>query len=182
LLERRDRVPAGRGARHQWSVGVGKSTIAYEVSNQLQAAGIGHALLDSDELDRLFPVPADQVELGEQNLRAVWSSFAKRGATRLVLVGVFIDVEAELDSLRSIDPRGKLDRRSAAGLRSDAGGACCAPRDRLRPAVPRGAIPAASGALRLGPEARWRPRRHDRRTLRVDVAHELLWIVGWLGG
>lgn len=30
-------------------VGVGKSATAYEVSHQLQAAGIGHALLDSDE-------------------------------------------------------------------------------------------------------------------------------------
>jgi hypothetical protein len=85
-------------------VGVGKSTTAYEVSNQLQAAGIGHALLDSDELDRLFPMPAYQVELSEQNLRAVWSSFAERGTTRLVLVGVFIDVEAELDWLRRSIP------------------------------------------------------------------------------
>ena len=37
--------------------GVGKSTVAFEASQQLQAQGVDHALVDTDELDRIFPVP-----------------------------------------------------------------------------------------------------------------------------
>lgn len=35
--------------------GVGKSSVAHEISLQLQAAKIDHALIDTDELDRMFP-------------------------------------------------------------------------------------------------------------------------------
>ena len=33
--------------------GVGKSTTAFEVSLQLQAADVDHVLIDTDELDRI---------------------------------------------------------------------------------------------------------------------------------
>ena len=40
-------------------VGSGKTTVAIEASAQLEAAGIAHALVDTDELDRIFPAPPD---------------------------------------------------------------------------------------------------------------------------
>jgi hypothetical protein len=36
--------------------GVGKSTLGWEISDQLRAVGIAHAVLDSDELDRVWPL------------------------------------------------------------------------------------------------------------------------------
>jgi Mrp family chromosome partitioning ATPase len=37
--------------------GVGKSTLNWEVSAQLAAAGLRHAAIETDELDRIFPIP-----------------------------------------------------------------------------------------------------------------------------
>lgn len=67
--------------------GVGKSTVAFEMSQQLQAEGVDQALVDTDELDRIFPVPRDVPRIAEQNLRAVWEAFAEEGVRRLILTG-----------------------------------------------------------------------------------------------
>jgi predicted kinase len=75
--------------------GVGKSTVAFEASQQLQAQGVDHALVDTDELDRIFPVPHDLQRIAEQNLRAVWKTFAGEGARRLILTGVWLDRPSE---------------------------------------------------------------------------------------
>lgn len=77
--------------------GVGKSSVAFEVSLQLQAVGTGHALIDTDELDRIYPVPADLPQITERNLGALWQSYAERRAHRLILVGVHLDQPAELE-------------------------------------------------------------------------------------
>lgn len=77
--------------------GVGKTTVANEVSLQLRAAGIAHAVIDSDGLDDLFPVPDDQRRLTEHNLAHVWSSFQARGADRLLLTGVYLHRPDELE-------------------------------------------------------------------------------------
>jgi gluconate kinase len=77
--------------------GVGKSSVAFEISLQLQATGTDHALIDTDELDRLFPVPDDYRALSEENLAAVWRGFARRGASRLILAGVYLDRPVELE-------------------------------------------------------------------------------------
>jgi Mrp family chromosome partitioning ATPase len=84
--------------------GVGKSTTAFEVSHQLQAANVDHVLIDTDELDRIYPVPNDLSDLTERNLAAVWGTFAARGARRLVLVGVYLDRPSELDWVRRAIP------------------------------------------------------------------------------
>ena len=86
------------------AAGVGKSSTAYEVSNQLQRAGVGHAVVDSDELDHIFPVPPDLARLTERNLKCVWSGFSERGVTRLVLVGVYLHRPAELEWIRRAIP------------------------------------------------------------------------------
>ena len=84
--------------------GVGKSTTAFEVSHQLQAAGVDHVLIDTDELDRIYPVPDDLSDVTERNLAAMWGTFAARGARRLILVGVYLDRRTELDWVRRAVP------------------------------------------------------------------------------
>lgn len=88
--------------------GVGKSSVAFEVSHQLQALGSDHALIDTDKLDRIYPVPADLSRLAEQNLGAIWRAFSARSATRLILVGVYLDRPAELDWITRAVPNARL--------------------------------------------------------------------------
>jgi len=76
--------------------GVGKTTLAHEVSRQLSADGVGHAVIDTDELDHIYPAPAHLASLTEQSLRAVWSVLSAHGARRLILVGVHLDRDDEL--------------------------------------------------------------------------------------
>jgi hypothetical protein len=76
--------------------GVGKSSVAFEASRQLQVAGIEHALIDTDELDHIYPVPDDLPKVTEQNLMATWRTFSARGAQRLILVGVYLVRPSEL--------------------------------------------------------------------------------------
>jgi len=76
--------------------GVGKSSTAFEMSMQLQASGIAHALVDTDELDRIFPVPDDLYRLTERNLAAIWQAYRERGACRLIVVGVYVHEPSEL--------------------------------------------------------------------------------------
>jgi hypothetical protein len=78
------------------AAGVGKSSTALEASAQLADRGVAHALVDTDELDRIFPVPADLARLTERNLACVWQGFRDLGADRLILVGVYFDRQAEL--------------------------------------------------------------------------------------
>ncbi len=77
--------------------GVGKSSVAFKISLQLQTAGVAHALIDTDELDRVFPVPSDLPRVTKQNLAAVWQTYRQRGIQRLILAGVVLDRPAELD-------------------------------------------------------------------------------------
>jgi hypothetical protein len=72
-------------------VGVGKSTVAAEVSERLDAAGVAHALVDVDALRWCYPRPPGdpfRVGLALRNLAAVWPNFRAAGARRLVLVDV----------------------------------------------------------------------------------------------
>lgn len=69
---------------------------AHEVSRQLRADGVGNAVIDTDELDHIYPAPANLASLTEQSLRAVWSVLSTHGARRLILVGVHLDRDDEL--------------------------------------------------------------------------------------
>ncbi|MGI8858731.1 MAG: hypothetical protein ACR2HO_01025 [Rubrobacteraceae bacterium] len=87
--------------------GVGKTTVALEVSRQLEASGVGHALIDMDELDRLFPPPpGDPCKSGltTRNLAAMWTNFREAGASRLVLVAVMRSPERELPYINAAIP------------------------------------------------------------------------------
>lgn len=87
--------------------GVGKTTVAFEVSRQLEASGISHALIDTDELDRLFPAPPGdphKTKLTVQNLAAVWANFRDAGASRLLLAGVMLSLDRELPYIEGAIP------------------------------------------------------------------------------
>lgn len=81
------------------AAGVGKSTVAWEVGRQLQIADVRHAMIDTDELDRVYPQPeplSELVALSRRNLKALWGGFAALGHSRLILSGVFLDLDADL--------------------------------------------------------------------------------------
>ena len=78
--------------------GVGKSTLNWEVSAQLTAAGLRHAAIETDELDRIFPLPsaseledlrAGMTDISEINLASIWGTTAL-GCDRLILSGVMV--------------------------------------------------------------------------------------------
>jgi GrpB-like predicted nucleotidyltransferase (UPF0157 family) len=77
--------------------GAGKTTTAFEMSRMLAASGVTHAVIDTDELDRVYPQPSSEselIELTSRNLMAVWESYASLGHHRLILCGVMLDSAA----------------------------------------------------------------------------------------
>lgn len=67
--------------------GVGKSTVAWEVSARLRAAAVSHAVVEGDFMGQVHPAPEGdphRAEITECNLTAVWANFARRGYRRLV--------------------------------------------------------------------------------------------------
>ena len=64
--------------------GVGKSTLCWEMSAQLAAAEVDHAVIETDELDRVFPRPRagdlarirpGATDVSGINLAAIWSTY-----------------------------------------------------------------------------------------------------------
>lgn len=79
--------------------GVGKSTLSWEISAQLATADVAHAVIETDELDRVYPRPdANQLEklrpgttdVSSINLAALWSTYRALGHTRLIMSGVML--------------------------------------------------------------------------------------------
>lgn len=61
--------------------------MAWEVSEQLQAAGVAHCLIEGDLMGQVHPAPAedpDRSAITERNLSAVWANFAALGYQRLI--------------------------------------------------------------------------------------------------
>ncbi len=82
--------------------GVGKSTLSWEMSAQLAAAQVAHAVVESDELDRAFPRPerADleriqpgAIDVSSINLAAIWATYRALGHTRLIMSGVMMHLD-----------------------------------------------------------------------------------------
>ena len=88
--------------------GVGKSSAAIEVSERLERESVAHALIDTDELDRIFPVPQDLARVTERNLAFMWRGFHERGIRRLILVGVWLDRPSELRWIRRAIPDARM--------------------------------------------------------------------------
>lgn len=72
-------------------IGVGKTTVAEELSGILEAEGIGHTLIDLDGLSKTFPRPRGDA-FGEQialkNLADVWSNARQLGVKNLIIARV----------------------------------------------------------------------------------------------
>jgi hypothetical protein len=82
--------------------GVGKSTLCWEIGRQLAARQIAHAIIESDELDRVFPKPGvvelDRLRPGTTdvsaiNLAAIWSTYEALGHRRLIMSGVMMHLD-----------------------------------------------------------------------------------------
>jgi hypothetical protein len=67
--------------------GVGKTTVAWEVSAALQAKGTAHCLIEGDYMDQIHPAPADDPSrsaITERNTAAIWANYAALGQQRLI--------------------------------------------------------------------------------------------------
>ncbi len=69
-------------------VGVGKTSVAWGVADQLRARKMPYAMLDLDAVMECYPAPPDDpynFRLVLRNLAALWPNYREAGATRLVL-------------------------------------------------------------------------------------------------
>ena len=77
----------------------------------LEAAGVGHAMIDADELDRISPAPADdpyKSRLTRRNLAAVWENLREAGAERLILTMVAASIADELSLVLEAIPEAAI--------------------------------------------------------------------------
>jgi hypothetical protein len=75
--------------------GTGKTSTAFEIGRVLQDLGTRHALIDTDELDRVWPRPEPVdalIGISRHNLSAWWANFSELGVRHLVLCGVMASV------------------------------------------------------------------------------------------
>jgi hypothetical protein len=73
------------------AAGAGKTATLWEVGHILRAHGVAHALIDTDELDRVWPTPKTTealISISRRNLRAIWETFSGLGIGHFVLGGV----------------------------------------------------------------------------------------------
>jgi predicted kinase len=82
--------------------GVGKTTLNWEVSSQLASSNVRHAAIETDELDRVFPLPSasemedlrpEMTDISEINLASIWQNYHALGCDRLILSGVMVFVD-----------------------------------------------------------------------------------------
>ena len=79
--------------------GSGKTSVSFEVSDQLQKADVAHCLVDGDNLDTAYPKPAagpHGIGLTEANLTALWRSYTAVGQHRLIYVNTVSVLEYEM--------------------------------------------------------------------------------------
>ena len=77
-------------------VGVGKTSVAQELSGQLEQRSISHTIVDLDNLAQTYPRPKDdpfgQI-LALENLKALWTNARARGVQNLVVARVIESAE-----------------------------------------------------------------------------------------
>ncbi|WP_329446091.1 hypothetical protein [Streptomyces canus] len=81
--------------------GVGKTTVAWEVSAALQGRGTAHCLIEGDYMDQIHPAPQGdphRAAITERNTAAVWSNYAALGQHRLVYSNTVSILEAPMIS------------------------------------------------------------------------------------
>lgn len=97
--------------------GIGKSTLCYEMSVQLAMAEVAHAVIETDELDRVHPRPTREelerlrpgtTDVSALNLAAIWSTYRALGHTRLIMSGVMLRPEADCKWIRAAIPDAEI--------------------------------------------------------------------------
>jgi adenylylsulfate kinase-like enzyme len=76
--------------------GVGKTSVGYEMFDQLSNAGTATAYVDLDQLGLCYPAPGDDPSnhrVKARNLAEVWSGFRAAGAQCLVVSGIVDDAD-----------------------------------------------------------------------------------------
>jgi len=79
--------------------GVGKTSVAAEASELLQAAGVAHCLIDGDNLAAAYPKASEDPHgsaLAEANLRTLWAGYAAIGHARAIYVNTVSVLEAQM--------------------------------------------------------------------------------------
>lgn len=79
--------------------GVGKTSVGWEVSAQLQTASVSHCFIEGDFLDQAFPAPAgdpNRTDLTRRNLAALWHNYAELGYRRLIYTNTVSVLERDL--------------------------------------------------------------------------------------
>ncbi|MGA8112980.1 MAG: hypothetical protein WCA46_04885 [Actinocatenispora sp.] len=67
--------------------GVGKTTVAWEVSAALQRTATPHCLIEGDYMDQIHPAPdgdPHRTAITERNVAAIWSNYVSLGQSRLI--------------------------------------------------------------------------------------------------
>jgi cytidylate kinase len=84
--------------------GVGKTSVAAEIHEQLSTAGIQHCLIEGDNLDQAYPPPWEH-GLAERNLAAMWANYRELGYRRLIYTNtVSVRFTGELSTAMGDDP------------------------------------------------------------------------------
>jgi hypothetical protein len=86
-------------------VGVGKTIVASDVSWIAEAAGIPHGGLDVDGVTWMHPNAPPS--MAHDNVRAVWDSYRRAGATHLILAQVIYSRD-DLDGFRRAVPGAEI--------------------------------------------------------------------------
>ncbi len=87
-------------------MGSGKTAVAIEIGERLEAAGQPYALVDLDWLGWVRPASASaltQRAVLVENLRLIWPTFREAGVRRLVLAR-YVEDRAQLDEFRAALP------------------------------------------------------------------------------
>lgn len=159
--------------------GVGKTTVAAEVSRLLAAGDVAHALIEGDNLDQAHPEPwRNGIDLAERNLAAMWSNYRDVGYSRLIFTNTVSVLQLEpLTAALGGDVR-------VTGVLLTAEHAIAASRlaqreigSGLEDALARSAAAAALLDAEAGPAVLRVPT--DRRAVR-EIAEELIGFAGWL--
>jgi adenylylsulfate kinase len=88
------------------AVGAGKSTVGSAAAALLHDAGMPHALVDLEQIERCWPVPDDDPwneRIIHKNLAAVWANFAEAGAHPLIVCRV-LEARSLLEQIRVAVP------------------------------------------------------------------------------
>ncbi|MEL6814229.1 MAG: hypothetical protein AAFP03_05360 [Cyanobacteria bacterium J06598_3] len=95
-------------------VGVGKTSVGFEVSDLLCKQGVAHTFIDLDQLRYTYPRPVGDGkalpkedrfggQLGIKNLRDVWRNAVAAGSRNLMIASV-IETWADVEAIRQVVP------------------------------------------------------------------------------